>query len=297
VIDGQWKLTYPGTEYTFGTPDLPTFNRTTPDVGDVDIRVADVDRPRMDGRAFGVDFRSGRTVSFDLGVRARTELDARSEAARLAAAWRADAVRLTPGGVAELRARYAGRERVLFGRPRRFAPIYSDVRVNGLVTVTADFACIDDLFYAPEDDTVQFGIVPPLGGGLVTPLAAPLSTTMSSDRSQAVYIDSEMPVWPVVEIFGPIANPVLKVVGTDGSSFTFDVRVSLLYDETVTIDTRPWARSALRNGTANVAGSVRGTRLSKASLAPGIYEVGLKGNDPTGTARVRLSWRSTYTSL
>ncbi|MBP2323349.1 hypothetical protein JOF56_003734 [Kibdelosporangium banguiense] len=297
MIDGQWKLTYPGMEYTFGTPDLPTFNRTTPDVGDVDIRVADVDRPRTDGRTFGVDFRSGRTISFDLGVRGRTEEDARRESALLTTAWRADPVRLTPGGVAELHARYAGRDRVAFGRPRRFSPNFSDVRVNGFVTVTADFAAIDDLFYAPDTETIQFGIVPPLGGGLLAPLASPLSTTMNSDRSQAIRVASEMPVWPVVEIHGPVANPVLTVVGTGGSGFTFDVRLTLLYDESITIDTRPWARSALRNGTANVAGAVRGTRLSKAALAAGSYEVGLKGNDPTGTARVRLSWRPTYASL
>ncbi|WP_394620954.1 hypothetical protein JNUCC0626_18225 [Lentzea sp. JNUCC 0626] len=297
MIDGQWKVVYPGTEYTFGTPDLPAFNRTTPDIGDVDLRVADVDRPRADGRAFGVDFRSGLTISFDLGIRARTEREARDEAALLATTWRADPVRLTPGAVAELHARYAGRERVVFGRPRRFAPNFSDVRVNGFVTVQADFACVDDLFYAPEDDSVQFGIVPPLGGGLLAPLASPLSTTLSSDRSQAIRVRSEMPVWPVVEIFGPVTTPVVTVVGAGGAGLTFEVRTSLLYDEKIVIDTRPWKRSALRNGGANVAGLVRGTRLGKASLAPGDYEVGLKGTDPTGTARVRLSWRPTYASL
>lgn len=297
MIDGQWKLVYPGLEYTFGTPDLPTFNRTTPDIGDVDIRVADVERPRADGRAFGVDFRTGRTIAFDLGVRGRTEKEAREAAAVLTTAWRADAVRLTPGGVAELHARYAGRERVAFGRPRRFAPNYADVRVNGFVTITADFAAADDLFYSPEEETIQFGIVPPLGGGLMAPLAAPLSTTMNSDRSQAVTIRSEMPVWPVVEIFGPVTNPVVTIVSAAGTSVQFEARVALQYDEKVTIDTRPWARSAMRNGTANIAGSLRGTRLSKASLAPGSYEVGLKGLDQTGTARVRLSWRSTYASL
>ncbi|WP_348240011.1 hypothetical protein, partial [Salmonella enterica] len=88
------------------------------------------DRPRQDGRAFGVDYHSGRTISFDLGVRGLTPEEAREEAALLTRAWRADPVRLTPGAVAELHASYDGRHRVVYGRPRRFAPIFSDIAVN-----------------------------------------------------------------------------------------------------------------------------------------------------------------------
>lgn len=292
-MNGQWVLTYPGTEYAFGTPATPTFNRTTPEVGGADIRSSDFDRPRSDGRAFGIDFRAAQTISFDLGIRGGTEAEVRAEAEKLAQAWRADAVRLTPGAVAELRTQYAGRERVVYGRPRRFAPIFSDVAVNRFVTATATFAAMDDVFYGGSEESVEFSIVPPQVGGLIAPLAAPLSTTRTADRSQGIRIETELPVWPVLEISGPITNPVVTI----GEGVRFEARVTLLHDETLTIDTRPWARSAMRNGTANVAGSIRGTRLSRAALPAGAYEVGLSGIDPTGTAAVRLAWRAAYSSL
>ncbi len=291
--DAQWRLIYPGVDYTFGTPDLPVFNHKTPEIGTPDVRTSDVDRARADGRSFGIDYFTGQTISFDLGVRGNSDAEVREETGKLRTIWRADPVRLTPGAVAELRMQYAGRERVVYGRSRRFSPDFSDAAVNHNVNVLADFSCIDDLFYAPADESISFGIVPPQGGGLIAPLAAPLATTMTSDRSQGIEVITDESVWPVVTIKGPITNPVVII----GTSVRFEARVDLRWDEELVIDTRPWARTALRNGVANIAGSVRGTRLSKAALPAGRYEVGLKGIDPTGTASVRLAWRAAYSSL
>ena len=290
---GEWRLSYPGTEYVFGTPATPAWHRTTPDFGDTDIRSADVDRPRQDGRAFGIDYRGGRTITFDLGIRSRSSAEVREEAQILQRVWRADPIRQTPGAVAELRVHYDGRERLVYGRPRRLAMDFSDVAVNQFVGATADFACVDDLWYSPETQGVAFGIVPSLGGGLMAPLASPLSTTQTSDRSQGFRVVSEMPVWPVVRLDGPISNAVITI----GPEIRLEVRLDLIHDEFVIIDTQPWARTALRNGTANVAGSIRGTRLAKASLTTGAYDVGLKGSDPTGTASVRVDWRAVHSSL
>lgn len=287
----QWRLLYPGANYTFGTADLPVFNRKTPEIGTPDVRTSDKDRPRSDGRAFGVDHMGGQTISFDLGVRSTSDAEVREEAATLRRVWRADAVRLAPGAVAELHTTYAGRERVVYGRPRRFSPDYSDASINNTVSVLADFACVDDLFYGPEDESLSFPIVPPTGGGLIAPLAAPLTSTASSDRSQGITVATEMPVWPVVELTGPVVNPVVSI-----GPVRFEFRGSLAEDETLTIDTRPWKRSALRNG-ASVAGSLRGTRLSQAALPAGGYEVGFGGTDPTGTALLRVTWRPTFSAL
>ncbi len=289
---GEWLLSYPGTDFVFGNPETPVWHRKTPDIGDVDLRVADVNRPRQDGKAFGVDYRSGRTITFEMGVRGTSPTEVRTTAAELTKAWRADPVRKTPGAVAELRLNYDGRERLVYGRPRRFAPDYSDVAVNQFINVVADFACADDLFYDTEEEGITFSIVPSLGGGLMAPLASPLTTTADSDRSQGITVVSEMDVWPVIRIDGPITNPIVNI----GDVARFEVRLSLEHDEWVEIDTRPWARHALRNGTANVSGTVRGTRLAQAAIPAGSYEVGFKGNDPTGTASVRITWRPTYSS-
>lgn len=291
--DAEWRLRYPGTDFTFGTRETPTFNRTTPDLGDIDIRIADVDRPRGDGVSFGMDYRGGRTISFDLGVRAQTELAARDEAARLITAWRADRVRLKPGSVAELTARYAGRERVVYGRPRRLAPDYSDVAVNCFVGVTADFACVDDLFYDPEWEEARMTTSPQLGGGLLAPLAAPLSTTLNSDRSAGITVATDLPAWPVIEIHGPITNPGVEIVGV----FKVEVQAQLVTGDVAVIDTRPWVRSAKLNNWGSLGGAVRGTRLSQVRIPAGNHEVVLRGLDPSGTASAVVRWQRAYSTL
>lgn len=292
MTPGQWRLLYPGVDYTFGTGDLPVFNKKTPEFGTTDVRTSDNDRPRGDGRSFGVDYFGGQTVSFDLGVRAPSDAEVREETAVLRSIWRADPVRLTPGAVAELQLNYAGRVRSVFGRPRRFAPDYSDAAINRYVQVLADFACVDDLFYGPAEEPVEFNLVPSTDGGLIAPLAAPLSTTSSSDRSQVAKIVSEEPVWPIVTLYGPITNAVVEV-----GPVRWEVRLDLNEGEWVTIDSRPWARTAIRNGTASVGGSIRGTRLAASALPAGTYAVGLRGMDPTGTSRLRLHWNKTYSAL
>ena len=292
--DAEWRLLYAGTDLTFGTPATPVFNRRTPDLGDVDILASEVGRPRSDGQSFGIDYRAGRTIGFDLGVRAESGAAVRDATADLTRAWRADAVRLTPGAVAELQTRYDGRERAVFGRPRRFAADYSDASVNRLVSVTADFVCADDVFYSTTESQQLISLVPPPGGGLIAPLASPMSTTASSDRSMGITVGGELPAWPVIEVTGPITNPVVEVVGLWRMAFT----LTLAYDQTLVIDTRPWARTAKRNG-ASVARSLTRTsaRLSKAAIPPGDWEVALRGVSATGTPTARVRWRDTFSAL
>lgn len=294
MLDGEWRLSYGSTSVLFGTPATPVFHLTTPDVGDVDIRVADVGRPRADGRAFGVDYRAGRTITFDLGVQAATSAATRDEMETFAAAWRADSVRSVPGAVAELAMQYDGRERRVYGRPRRFAPNFSDVTVNRLGTIAADFACVDDLFYGSTQHVQTIPNVPAPQGGLLAPLGSPMLTTESSDRSMVMSVDSPLPVWPVIEIDGPIINPEVIVAGL----WTLGFSLTIYENETITIDTRPWARTILRNG-ANVAGALtaRSPRLSQASIPAGDWEVALRGVSSTGLAEASVRWRDSYSSL
>lgn len=290
--DNEWVLSYGTTSVTFGPGDLPIFNRTTPDFGSVEVEVADQRRPRADGRNFGTDYRGGMTFAFDLGIRGVTSSDARTEAALLQRAWRADSVRGTPGAVASLAFRYDGRERVVYGRPRRFAPDYSDVSTNRLVTAQADFVTVDDRFYGPAlTDPVYIPLVPKPVGGLLAPLQEPLTTTESSNRSIGIIVGGEDDAWPVVEVTGPITSPTIEVVGL----WRMDFDLSLAYDETLTIDTRPWARTVTRNG-ASVAGKVTGTspRLADASIPPGAYSVALRGTSATGTPTATVRLQESY---
>jgi hypothetical protein len=216
--DREWRLSYPGVELSFGPADDPVFHLSAPELSDAEVRADDVDRPRQDGRAFGVDLHSGRTVTFDLGVVGNSEAAVRDRLAVLSRAWRGLGLRDKPGAVAELRTRNAGRERIVYGRPRRFAANEEEIG-EGIATVTADFATVDDLFYGDEE-SMTLGLVPATGGGLTGALAAPLSTTASSDRSTGIRVGGQLGAWPVATIYGPITRPVVEVVVTGVSRST-----------------------------------------------------------------------------
>lgn len=292
--DSEWTLIYGSTNYTFGPADLDVVNMSAPDIGDVEVRADDADRPRSDGRAFGQDFRGARTVTYDLAVLGSDESAVRSRLAALAKVWRADEVRLTPGALAEMRVRYAGRERALFGRPRKFAHVEEDAP-QGFIPVAATFDAADDRFYSTTTTETVLSIAGGTGGGLLAPLAAPLSTTVSSDRSQSIEVLGDLAAWPVVTFTGPITSPELEIFGL----WKMRLATTIAEGQSISIDTRSWARTALHSTGASVAGAFTrdSVRLSKASIPPGRYEMAFRGSSPTGTATARVSWRDTYTSL
>lgn len=282
-----WRLTYPGEDLIFGSVGSGYVFTAAPDLGAREIEHEDARRPRADGISFGQDFTAGRTVTFELDVDGADTDDARAKLARLSRAWRADAVRSTPGATATLT---TGSGRVAFGRPRRFSS-NDDLLPQGLSTVVADFASADDAWYGGTEQGVTVPLVPAPSGGLLAPLAAPLSTTQSSDRSQGVTVGGELPTWPVIEIQGPITNPSVELVG----ALRMDFNLTLAYDQTLVVDTRPWARSILRNG-ASVAGTITrsSTRLAHAALAPGSYEFVLRGTAGSGNPAATIRWREAY---
>ncbi|BCJ41680.1 hypothetical protein GCM10010168_53220 [Actinoplanes ianthinogenes] len=292
--DREWRLSYSGVDQSFGPADAPIFHLSAPEISEPEFRTDDTDRPRQDGIAFGVDFTGSRTITFDLGVLADTEAQARALLAGLANAWRARAVRSGRGSMAELRVQHAGRERVIYGRPRRFAVSEEEIG-EGFVAVAADFVTADDVFYGPADESGSVALVPAPSGGLITPLTTPLTTTAKSDRSTVISVGGELSAWPVITVYGPITTPVIEVVGR----WRMTLSASIAAGDSVTVDTRPWARTILRAGGGSLAGALTrdSVRLARAALAPGSYEIALRGIDATGTASMRLAWRPVYVSL
>lgn len=292
--NNEWRLVYSGTDLTFGTGASDVFNVTAPDLGDVALRLDDADAPRGDGTLMGTDFRGSRTITFDLGVQGPDEATIRDTMGALATAWRGDYVRSRPGLMAELRMRYRDSERLVYGRPRRYAPSIKEVGTGLLGTATADFTCVNDVFYALTETVATIELVPNAGGGMVAPFAFPLTTSSSSDRSQVIDVGGDTSTWPIIDITGPITNPVIEALGL----WRMEFALSLAYDETLTIDTRPWVRTIKVNG-ASVAGAITRTssRLAKAATPPGSYEVALRGISSTGTPVARVRVRDAYSSL
>lgn len=287
----DWHLTYGNTDFAFGTVESQfVFPQSgPPDISNIDVNDEDAARPRADGIMFGQDTRSGTTVTFDIEVNGEDEAEAWSLYQQLANVWRADSVRTVPGATAMLTS-HTGR--VTFGRPRRIQPKL-DLTPFGLTAVTCDFATADDLWYGEEQFAVV-KLVPDLGGGVQGPVSSPVSTTSTSDRSQTFTVDGLLPVWPVITITGPIANPSIEVVDVFKMSFN----TTLAYDQTLVIDTRPWGRSIKRDD-ASIAGALdpRTNRLSEASVPPGTYNLSLRGVSATGTSQARVTWRNAYPSM
>ena len=288
-MPNDWRLSYTGEALDFGSIASRFVFTTAPDIGPADIQHDDAVRPRADGVAFGADFHGGRTITFELAVDGRDEADGRALLARLARAWRADAVRQKPGAVATLK---ADTGRITFGRPRRFAST-DEYLLEGLAEVVADFACAEDVWYSGTENVVNVALQPVPGGGLIAPLASPLATTANSDRSTVIRVGGDIATWPVFEIQGPIVNPVVEIVGR----LKMEFRTTLAFDQKLVVDSRPWARSILRNG-ASLAGSLSptSTRLSQAAIPPGSHELVLRGTSDSGTASVTARWRDAFTT-
>ena len=286
-MPGDWSLSYRGRDVPFGES-TGVHVREAPSMGTLNLETEDTSLPRADGIAFGADYAGGRTIGLSLGIVGRDEAAARVRLEALPLAWEDDELRRTPGALATL---VSDRGRRAFGRPRRFAPVDQEPTA-GYIVAEADFETVDGRWYGPEEST-RVTLVPPLGGGLVAPLKSPVSTTASSDRSRSFTVGGTVPTWLQATVQGPITTPELEIVSLLRQRYD----ATVAYDEQLQVDARPWVRSILRNG-AGVGGILTrdSTRLSRALIPPGSYELVLRGVSAPGTASATLTWRNAYTT-
>lgn len=291
--EGEWRLVYPGVDLTFGNKVYPIVE--PPDLGAAEPETQDAAYPAADGTQFGRDFRPGRTIAFELGINEHANVDGLASHNNLARAWRGDSIRQKPGAVAELHALHGGRERVVYGRPRRYASVLVNNQ-SGYSGATCDFACSDDLFYDASVTSTTVGLYASPSGGIEAPIIAPITTTAPSTVPGQVDVGGLVDTWPVITIQGPIEWPRVELVGL----WRFELNTTLEFDESVTIDTRPWARTVLRNDGANLAGRLtrRSVQLSKATLPAGASsQLQFTGYDLSGTSSVTVSHRAAYPHL
>src|SRR5690606_6382091 len=157
----------------------------------------DASLPMQDGLRFGRDYRAGRVITFEMIIMSGTGREALDELARLETAWLADTVRATPGRVATLRLTRAGPTRRAYGRPRRFAMAPERERF-GWISATADFQCIDHLFYSDAELITTVKMVSPSVGGLSGPLIGPIDADAFSEGILDFFLGGTVPSWPVI---------------------------------------------------------------------------------------------------
>ncbi|TMZ68547.1 hypothetical protein EMG21_28460 [Klebsiella pneumoniae] len=112
-------------------------------------------------------------------------------------------------------------------------------------------------------------------------------------RQDAVVNTGDSPSWPVVTFHGPVSNPSIELVGA-GRVLRLDT--TLAHDRSITVDTRPWVRSILRDDGASMAGVARGAALGDFQLPVGQTVLAYRGTDMSGQSRCVITWRNAYTT-
>lgn len=264
--------------------------------GQPTVVINDAPLPREDGVRFGRDTLHGRTVLFDMVMNKKNATEAENLEALdlITSAWSADEARILPDELVVLRMNRFGRSTRIYGRPRNFAPIMGTVS-RGYVPITADFQCVDHLFYADEEGTNTLSIVPAPVGGFIFPITFPVSSSGIGEKEGEITIGGNRPTWVTVTINGPITNPQVDVL----DSWKATLLMTIADGQSVTIDPRPWSRGILLDGVANVAGKLTADSpwMSQMKVDPGEHQIVLRGTDPTGTASMIVTWRDAYRSV
>jgi hypothetical protein len=249
-----------------------------------------------DGTLFGIDTLPGMVLTqtgyaMTTPATGSAAMDAYSA---LAGCWNDPVVRLAYGSVQILRANYrgAGGIRRCYGRGRKIMPAYGQV-FQGLVPFTAQFQAADNTWYSDAAFSVTLTNYPAAGTGLLLPATPPLTAPAQPYTTAGVIANTgSLPTWPVITITGPVTNPVVTYTGTPvGIGWTGTVAAG----QSLVIDTRPWARTALI-GPASVAGGLSGSAMISLQAQPGATAVQFTATSPSGRGTTpgtcTIQWRN-----
>lgn len=292
----------PGDGFRFGRGTL--VHVTQSEVSSPTVRADRASRARADGVMMGRDYFDGLTITFDINIKTRSPGDngaaAKDLHRRMAAAWFTEDTmvgpsRMTPGEVSELYLTDDDRTLVTYGRPREYQPSRGRTRA-GWIPVTATFETITHKFYEAEWQHGSITSAPSTSTGFIPPFTFPLSTFSVQVLDDFLFVEGNTETWLLTKVYGPISQPKIEV--TNYYTIETSSDFSLGAGEWLEIDPRPWSRKVMKNGTVPVAGkfTARSRRLSMQTLPPGTHRVVLRGNDPTGTARLETSWRNAWST-
>lgn len=186
----------------------------------------------------------------------------------------------------------------VYGRPAAYeGPGLGNLAVQGVGRISLSFDQMDPNFYDADQQTVSLSAVPSFGGGgFINPFVFPLKTTgTGGERPGGVFNDGDADALAQVTFYGPGKNFRAWSTG-----FDVGYRGTLAHDQRVTIDPRS-ATVIVRGG--GVAPRSRpgqltpSTRLSELAIPPGSAPLFFSVDDPTGTARLDLTWEHSYSTM
>jgi hypothetical protein len=272
---------------------------------EAELSTHDAQLAAQDGISFGRDFRGGQIISFSGNVLTNRSNPGDPVAAPnaqnvLATAWDRKDIRMSPGTVIPLRMHRNGRQRKVFGRPRRFVAL-AGMTTRGLIPFSCDFQCADQYFYSDVENQESITMIPAEAGGISGDLIGDIIASSIGFGTNQIVVSGTEWSWLKFKIYGPsltgvFSNPDIEVVG----HWRIEMNTTIAYDDSVTIDPKPWTRSVRRTlNNANLSGSFTADSpvLSSLRVPPGTHQIILRGIDVSGTARVEVSWHDTYGSF
>lgn len=328
---------YPGAFLHFGREDAGIYCLSEPDITFADIDVADTALPGEDGVRMGRDYQRSATVTLELGVDGShtlidrhwpwrpgpgdqvgnwSEMEAtlavlnkrdQSPAVRgldgvnlLRQVWRADSIRGKAGRVSSLGHQAAGRTRLLYGRPRKFAVSHSRLASQGYTPVVADFVAVDDRFY--DGTAKQAELYDHKAATLPwRPGRGPSIPQYQSQKTVELRQNGTLNTFPYIDIYGPCKNP--KITMNTGL-WAVQLGLTIPAGQYVRIDPRPWARTVtLYTGSSSKSVADKLTRASPLLrdmfIPPGRWSASLSYTSilaaPTlDGPRVLINWRDAF---
>lgn len=267
--------------------------------GSTDWAVQDAEDSTTGVTLFGRDRLVGPTWNWQAHVNRQDVVQAVATLEVFKSAWQALHIRETPGAMLPIRYQIAGRQRRIYGRPRRFEAPPSNLILSGYIPVSMDFKCVDGFTYDDVMDEVVIGINSSMndpgvdsGGGWIFPVTFPYVPLPPVRQDRQIVVGGTTAARPIVRFDGPVVNPTLTTNG-----WTLTVEYNLPAGQYIEVDTRPWRQTVLLNGTTSLAGLVgRRTRMSRLRLDPGRLTARYAGfSSSTSTCRIR--WANTWQSL
>ena len=251
-----------------------------------------------DGQLFGIDTMPGMVITttgyaYTSPATGAAAMDAYSQ---LAGAWNDPTVRLADGAVQVFRASYPGSNAVhrCYGRGRKIVPTYGQV-YQGVVPFSAQFQAADNIWYSDTLFSLNLTQRPSYKGTITPPVTPPYQLAASNNFQQNVAVNTgSLPTWPVITFAGPISFPGFQYVNTP---VVIGYNGILGNTDTLVIDTRPWVRSAILNGSTSVAGLLTGNPMIGLQLQPGATTVRFTGQDFTGQSQVTIAWRNAFLAI
>jgi hypothetical protein len=251
-----------------------------------------------DGMNFGIDTLPGMVItqsgfSYTSPALTASAMDAYDA---LAGVWNDPSVRLQNNAVVCFRANYPGSAvtRRCYGRGRKILPTLGVV-FQGQVPFTSQFQAADNTWYSDTASSQTLTSTPSFKGTITPPLTPPYQLAAANNFQQNVLSNTgSLPTWPVITFTGPCSYPGITFTSTP---VIIGYNGILGPSDTLVIDTRPWARSAMLNGSTSVAGLLTGNPMINLQLQPGATVVRFTGQDYTGHATCVVTWRNAHSLI